>query len=456
MAFVGWKQLASDTGDKAEADESPQGMNVGAGLALGAIIFLETSLLDFPNSVARWSGMPYEVVAPLLMAVTLLPLLGPVRRGASRILTGPFGSLALISLALAGLAAGRAVGGVLGLLGLLLAQFLLLLVVFSLAGPQRRERTGLGLGLGLVLFVLINFAYAFTFTYPYTIPAFQGMGLAVILLSAVVASLPALSAVFPKGEEPGMRPTLWLAAVLLSVIFALPCPSTERDGMPLRVATYNIHYGYNTTWQLNLEEMARTIEESEADIVMMQEVDTGRITSYGVDTALWLARRLGMKDIYQPTLEELSGIALLSRYPILSADGAFLDSELEQTGIVHALVRVGEEDVHAYGIWLGLEPEERARQLSDALDYIAEASPALLGGDFNSDPDSPIYADILEAGFIDPFVILGLDPAPTSPAIEPRGRIDFVWGRGLLPTAAAVPDSLASDHRMVITEWTLP
>jgi endonuclease/exonuclease/phosphatase (EEP) superfamily protein YafD len=129
---------------------------------------------------------------------------------------------------------------------------------------------------------------------------------------------------------------------------------------------------------------------------------------------------------------------------------------LEQTGIVYALVQVEEEYVHAYGIWLGLEPEERARQLSDALAYIDAATPALLGGDFNSDSESPVYATILEAGFIDPFVILGLDPAPTSPAIEPRGRIDFVWGRGLLPTDAAVPDSLASDHRMVITEWTLP
>ena len=307
-----------------------------------------------------------------------------------------------------------------------------------------------------MLFVLINFAYAFTFTYPYTIPAFEGMGLAVIIISTVVASLPALRLAFPEDEGPGMRPALWVAIVLLSVILTVPFPAPERDDLPLRVVTYNIHYGYNTTWQLNLEEMALTIEESQADIVMMQEVDTGRVTSYGVDTSLWLARRLGMQDVYQPTLEELSGIALLSRYPIISADGTLLESELEQTGLVHAVVRVGEEDVHAYGIWLGLEPDERARQLNNALVYIDEASPALLGGDFNSPPDSPIYTSILEAGFIDPFVILGIDPAPTSPAIDPQERIDFVWGRGLLPTYAEVSDSLASDHRMVITEWTLP
>jgi endonuclease/exonuclease/phosphatase family metal-dependent hydrolase len=244
--------------------------------------------------------------------------------------------------------------------------------------------------------------------------------------------------------------------LLLTLAFAWPRPVAYRESGPLHVGTYNMHYGYNTTWRLTLEEIARTIEESGADVVMLQEVDACRITSYGVDNGLWLARRLGMHVVFQPTLENLSGIALLTRFPIVTADGALLTSELEQTGIVHARLRVGDEEVDAYGIWLGLKPEERARQLTDALAFIGDRSPALLGGDFNSTPDSPVYARLVEAGFVDPFVALGVDPAPTSPAIEPRNRIDFVWGRGLHPLDASVPDSLASDHRMVITEWDLP
>lgn len=46
-----------------------------------------------------------------------------------------------------------------------------------------------------------------------------------------------------------------------------------------------------------------------AATVMLQEVDTCRITSYGVDGALWLARRLGMQAVCGPALEGLSGIA---------------------------------------------------------------------------------------------------------------------------------------------------
>lgn len=200
-------------------------------------------------------------------------------------------------------------------------------------------------------------------------------------------------------------------------------------------------YGYNTPWQLSLEAQAHTIAESGAD---------------GVDNALWLARRLGMRAIYQPTLENLSGIALLTRFPVVAADGALLESKLEQTGIVHARLRVGEQEVDAYGVWLGLGPEEQARQLADALACMGDASPALFAGDLNSTPESPVYARLAAAGFTDPFVALGLDNPPTSPAIGPRHRIDFVWGRGLEPTNAAVLDLLASDHRMLITEWKLP
>ena len=86
----------------------------------------------------------------------------------------------------------------------------------------------------------------------------------------------------------------------------------------------------------------------------------------------------------------------------------------------------------------------------------AAVPPAVFGGDFNSDPDSPIYSQIQAAGFDDPFILGGFDPAPTSPAIGPKRRIDFVWSRGLAVRDAQVLDSLASDHRLVVIELALP
>jgi endonuclease/exonuclease/phosphatase (EEP) superfamily protein YafD len=154
-------------------------------------------------------------------------------------------------------------------------------------------------------------------------------------------------------------------------------------------------------------------------------------------------------------VEHLTGIALLYRFPLQQAEGQLLTSRLEQTAIVQAQVRVGDKPLNAYGIWLGLEPEERAAQLTDALRFITGEGTAVFGGDFNSTPDSPVYRRLVEAGFSDPFVVGGFDPAPTSPSESPRERIDYVWTRGLSAVDAQVLDSTASDHRMVVIEGRL-
>jgi endonuclease/exonuclease/phosphatase (EEP) superfamily protein YafD len=125
---------------------------------------------------------------------------------------------------------------------------------------------------------------------------------------------------------------------------------------------------------------------------------------------------------------------------------------LEQTAIVRTQVEVGDELLDAYGIWLGLEPEERAVQLGEALDFI-RAGPATFGGDFNSTPDSPIYRQLIDAGFTDGAI--AFDPSPTSPSEAPKSRIDYVWIRGLRSVVAKVLDSTASDHRMVVVEALL-
>lgn len=228
----------------------------------------------------------------------------------------------------------------------------------------------------------------------------------------------------------------------------------------MRLATYNIHYGYDGPWRLSLARQADTLAAAGVDVVALQEVDTGRITSYSIDDALWLGRRLGMHVVYLPTVEHLTGIALLSRYPLLEAEMTLLPSQEEQTGLIRARLLVGDKPVDFFATWLGLSEAERARQLTAALAWMAERSsqpvPACFAGDLNSPPDSPTYRWLAEAGFGDPFRALGLGDVPTDPAILPRERIDYTWLRALTPLAAGVPESLASDHRPVWVEVQAP
>jgi endonuclease/exonuclease/phosphatase family metal-dependent hydrolase len=252
--------------------------------------------------------------------------------------------------------------------------------------------------------------------------------------------------------------SLIVASICVVGLVALPRPALPlpQDGV-LRVATYNIHYGFDADWRFNLQAMADLIESNEVDVIALQEVDAGRLTSFAVDDAYYLGRRLGLNVAYLSTIEHLTGIALLYKGPLVATDGALLTSLQEQTGIVHAPLRAGENLLDAYGIWLGLEDEDTLRQVTEALTFIGESTPATFGGDFNAELGSPVADAVQAAGFEDPFAQLGIDPAPyTDPAVDPVKRIDYVWLRDLTARQAWVPDSTVSDHRMVVTEIQLP
>lgn len=444
--------------------ETPQAsIGLLGGLAIGAFLFLQTSLLALPHALARWSAWRYAVLTPLLLLITLLPLLYGVHgslhqwRGRSRA-WGVF----FLFVACAGLAVGHLAKGVPAAMALLLLQWVVLVSFPSVLYESRygRERIGLHLALGLLLFLLFNFAYAFAFTYAYTLDFFRGAGLPILFIAALLAMLPAalrgLRAPRPFIAQPKGWVVITIAfLVALSALFALPpSPRMKEVATTIRVGTYNIHYGYNTTWQFSLEGMAKTIEESGADVVALQEVDTGRITSYSADDALWLARRLRMGVFYQPTIEYLTGIAMLYRFPVEKAEGQLLTSRLEQTAIIRTRLNIGGKKLDAYGTWFGLEPEERAVQLSEALAFMGKGA-AVFAGDLNATPDSPVYQRLKDAGFVDPFVVAGVKPLPTSPSEHPQERIDYVWVRGLQPMSAQVLDSTASDHRMVVVEMRL-
>jgi endonuclease/exonuclease/phosphatase family metal-dependent hydrolase len=249
-----------------------------------------------------------------------------------------------------------------------------------------------------------------------------------------------------------------LVALAVTIVVVWPQPASPLSvDRRLRLATYNIHYGYDDDWHFMLDRMAQTIAASNIDVVALQEVDTGRITSYSVDDAHYLASRLRMNVAYLPTVEHLTGIAVLYRGPVAQVDQALLTSLEEQTGIIGVNLDVLGRSIHSYGVWLGLSNEDTMRQVKEALAFIGDRTPTTFAGDFNAKPDDPESVAIQNAGFFDPFVALNIDPAPpTSPAIEPKSRIDYVWLRDLTPILAWVSESLASDHRMVIVEVRIP
>jgi len=441
------------------------GSGISAGLALGSFIFLQTSLLSLPNAIARWSEASYAVVAPMLLVLTAVFLIPSISMRAAAALGSKhilrFSTSIVLIL---GLMAGYFWTDFLAVIGLLAAQVASIALLFYLldGATAKSQSTGISISLTLVIVLALIFLNAFAFTYPYTLPALREMGWAIYLFAGIVEGLVILSGFAEKGEERiGLSNSVLVPivlAIVIAIIFVWPIQAEHYSSTAsLRIATYNIHYGYDDDWHFTLEELAETIEENDCDIVAMQEVDTGRMTSYGADDAYYLAQRLKMNVVYLPTVEHLTGIGVLYRGPKATESMQWLSSLQEQTGIIGVSLEGVNNPLYVYGTWLGLSNEDTLRQISEALDFIGDRTPAVFGADFNAHYEDQESQAIRDADFVDPFTQLGIDPVPnTSPAVDPEKRIDFVWIRDLVATNAWVSESLASDHRMVVVEVSLP
>ncbi len=450
---------------KVEMEGSAGSLSWAGAIALGSFLFLETSLLALPHAISRWAVIPYAAPALALLIVTFLPLFSRLTSELLTSLQRTSSRIALVFLLFAGILYGYFFSGWGPGVGLMISQFAAVIsfVLIIEMDQSHVERLGIKFAAGMLFFLLLNFFNAFAFTYPYTLPMLREMG----WIGYVIASLcVAWAVLMTKPQEPMVisaslpAPSLGvilLVCLVLSLVIVWPQDPQPRSKDQLRLATYNIHYGYDDDWHTTLPALAETIAEADVDVIALQEVDTGRMTSYSADNAYYLARKLGMVAHYLPTVEHLTGIALLHRGEPGSVDTLLLPSLQEQTGIIHAELEGDSRPLHAYATWLGLEDEDTMTQVQAALAWIGDSNPASFGGDFNASPDSEEVAAVRAAGFADPFELLGIDPAPpTSPAIDPISRIDYVWVRDLLPVRAWVSDSLASDHRMVVIEIAIP
>jgi endonuclease/exonuclease/phosphatase family metal-dependent hydrolase len=471
------------------------------GIGLGGLLFVELALLSLPNAVAGRADTDYTTFVPFITLATLLPII-PFVRSRARSFLGLFeGSvrgwlwmLLVILLIVFGTRFRGAVAGV----ALVFAQFGVSMMWWWVARPRgEKERSfgGLWLILGAVVFGVLVLGDNFTYEYAYVrnltgnlgflndivpplLRGFRGLGLGVLLLGVFLAALPMTQTQrrIPWTSGPvslSLFTILVVAAATTGAAYAARPPVIPgvRGVESVRIGTYNIHSGFDEFYNYDLEAIARTIQQSGADVVLLQEVDAGRITSFGVDQTLWLARRLGMDRRFFPTNEGLYGLAVLSRMPIAFDDGELLTSLGQQTGLQRVQIQPEQGVVlTVYNTWLeylleisgenSLEEQQQAQQvqLNEILTIIARHHPGgvlgrtVLGGTFNNVPDSPLLQQVRGAGFSNPFAGYPLELGATLVRSGvPRAVFDYLWLRNLpVGEGALVLDTSASDHRMAV------
>ncbi|NUW02183.1 endonuclease/exonuclease/phosphatase family protein [Streptomyces sp. CAI 127] len=284
-------------------------------------------------------------------------------------------------------------------------------------------------------------------------------------------------------------PQLLLAASLLGALLAPPAAATSAHrspsggtdgvggaggGLPLRVATYNIHAGAGMDGVFDLDRQTAELRSLNADVIGLQEVDRhwGSRSEWR-DLARELARRLRMYVSFAPiySLDPAEpggpraeyGVAVLSRHRIVSAENHEITRLSTQDpnpvpapapGFGEVVVRVLGLPVHVYVTHLDYRPDPAVRvaQVADTRRIMAEdRGPKILLGDLNAEPAAPELAPLWRE-------LTDADPgAPTFPAQDPVKRIDFVAvskdRAGV--RRAWVPESLASDHRAVVADLLL-
>ncbi len=459
---------------------------------IGALLFLQLSLLSLPNGIAARSGAPLQLLTPLLVGATLLPLLPPVRDLARNLLQAFYGGLrgwlwmALIALLLI---VGLRLEGMAAALALVLLQFAMSLMWWWLQRPQEegdRDFSAIALSGALLVTALLLAIDFLTVASPLNSGLFasngeslnlgqrmllgiRGLGWAFLLLAVILTALPMTRSrhrIAWARESGGIGQIpflLLLVAVLAGLVFARPqAPTQSLDATTFRVASWNLEAVVNGPPEESLESVAQTIAASGADVILLQNVDAGRSASFWVDQAWWLARRLDMQPAWFPLADGVNGLAVLARAGLQQTGGLLAVGDGRQGGLQLANLEVGGQLLTLYNYWPGQTPRNLQLQIGAMNSLIGslhsreEPDLLLLAASLDGAPDDALLLPLRAADFQDPFAVLASEFAWTIMINGEALRSDYLWFRAPLgDNGTGILDVPGMGHRLVMIELSL-
>ena len=231
-----------------------------------------------------------------------------------------------------------------------------------------------------------------------------------------------------------------------------PTFSVQIDGKntkELKLMTYNIRHGRGLDHKVDLKRIGQLINDSQADLVGLNEVDIRHIRSGMTNQIKDLAKLTEMESYFGPTLSYgigQYGNGLLTRLPIINLETDKLPhfNTNEDRGIIRLTTLLNERKVQILVTHLGLNPVERERQLDYLYQKIREIEdPLVLMGDFNTH----WTADVME-NFIEKTGLKMHSTASTFPSQEPEMKLDYILTSEEWKVVEEVTpiESKASDH----------
>ena len=438
---------------------------------LGPWLLLQMIVFQNVARLAATSGVSLPVAGLIIGLANVIGLIAAIHAPRSKRIPGLTILVGLIFVILLFFVNNE---GLLGLVasvaGLVLAASLIA-ILFVALGYTAQENGRMGApaanGIGMVLFVIMTFLFyvSYDMSLGFRAPA-------VLVAAGVLVALGTLLVTrgLAGGEEPeaSYKPAIVAAAMLFVPLIILQTWDTPEvvtppaDNRTVKVMDYNLHNGFNTDGQLNMEDLAQVIEEADADVVALQEVSRGWLLNGSVDMLEWLSQRLGMPYVYGPTEGLLWGNAILSRYPVVSEAAYPLPPESLglRRGYLVAEIDIGQERVQIFDTHfhhVSDDSEIRQEQAPVLIEGWDGAPRSILMGDLNAETDSPEMLMLSAAGLVNVTAEIGPFPSFTYYATNPDNQIDYIWiSPDLIPLESEIPQTTASDHLPVVGVITMP
>lgn len=244
-----------------------------------------------------------------------------------------------------------------------------------------------------------------------------------------------------------------LLALLLIPFQDLAAQSGVDSSRVVRILTYNIYHGETMKGDFDLDRIAGVINQTDPDLVALQEVDFFTRRALNMDLATELGMRTGLAPLFGRAMFYDGGEygeGILSRYSFLSTRNHPLPAGEGKEPRAALEVRVmlpGGDTIAFVGTHFDHTGEvDRNHQAARLREILAAIElPVLLAGDLNASPDSRameiLFSELKPSS---------MDMAPTIPSDGPGAKIDYIlYGppeRWRVLESRVICDSIASDH----------
>ena len=250
----------------------------------------------------------------------------------------------------------------------------------------------------------------------------------------------------------------------LAFFFAvMPFSFFAQKSVQLKVMTYNLRFGELAS----IKEIADFIVTCEPDFVALQELDcmTKRKRTphqHNVNFVTELGYYTKMFPLYGKTISYAGGfygIGMLTKFPYINVQKVILPNQKEgheARALLMAEIELtsGDTIIVASTHLDYTSMASRAKQLEIITQILKEKHfPIILGGDFNATPDAMEIRTYFED-----WQPLSINSQLTSPAKEPKKKIDYLFGyprKNWKLISSKVLKTSLSDHLPIFSEIEL-